>query len=46
MNEVRFSMRRYTPATFLFMVAGCQAPLEIDTHHIKSTTSALDFRRV
>lgn len=26
-----------------FMVAGCQAPLELDTHQIKSTTSVLIF---
>ncbi|WP_192369424.1 hypothetical protein [Streptococcus suis] len=26
-----------------FMVAGCQDPLELDTHQIKSTTAEFDF---
>ncbi|WP_044690131.1 hypothetical protein, partial [Streptococcus suis] len=28
-----------------FMVAGCQAPLELDTHQIKSTTSDFECKR-
>ncbi len=29
-----------------FKGTGCQAPLELDSHPIKSTTSDFDFRRV
>ena len=29
-----------------FKETGCQVPLELDTHHAKSTRSDFDFRRV
>ena len=41
---------RYDADRTLFLLyfkgTGCQAPLELDTHQIKSTTSDFDFRRV